>query len=231
MIPEIEKMLVLQDHDLRIIRLEKELGDVPLRKKAIDALLDEHRQALAKAKDEAKVRQADIKKAELDVEASRDKIRKYREQQIQLKSNQEFRAMESEIGNVEKTIRQIEDRMLEMMETIDAAQTVVRERETALKAEEGAVKGDIDTINRRAQELQTELDKARQARAALAVGIETARLQHYERIMKNKREKALVSVEHGACGSCHMKLPPYQVHEARKQTSIVVCEYCGRMLY
>ncbi len=231
MIPEIERMLVLQDHDLRIIRFEKELGDVPLRKQAIDALLDEHRHALAKAKDELKARQADIKKAELDVESSRDKIRKYREQQIQLKSNQEFRAMEGEISGVEKTIRQIEDRMLEMMETIDAAQKAVRERESALKTEEGSVKGEIDAIDQRAQDLQAELDRARQARSALAIGIETPRLQHYERIMKNKREKALVAVEHGACGSCHMKLPPYQVHEARKQTSIVVCEYCGRMLY
>ena len=229
--PEIEKMLLLQDHDLRIIRLEKELGDAPKRKQAIDALLDDHRQALAKAKEELKARQSDIKQAELDVEGSREKVRKYRGQQIQLKSNQEFRAMEGEIAGVEKTIRQLEDRMIEMMETIEAAQNAVKERDTALKTEEVSVKREIEAIDQRAREVQTELDQARQARTALAVGLEAARLQHYERIMKNKREKALVPVEHGACGSCHMKLPPYQVHDARNQTGIVVCEYCGRMLY
>lgn len=224
-------MLVLQDHDLRLIRLEKELSDVPLRRQAIDALLDEHRQALAKAKDEVKARQAEIKKSELDVESARDKIRKYREQQIQLKSNQEFRAMEGEIAGVEKTIRQIEDRMLEMMETIEAAQNVVRERDSALKIEEQSVKREIDAIDQRARDVQAELDKARQARAALTEGLDRERLQHYDLIMTKKRSKALVPVEHGACGGCHMKLPPYQVHEARKQTGIVACEYCGRMLY
>ncbi len=224
-------MLVLQDHDLRIIRLEKELADAPKRKQAIDALLDDHRVALAKAKDDLKTHQSEIKQAELDVEGSREKIRKYRGQQIQLKSNQEFRAMETEVAGVEKTIRQLEDRMIEMMETIEAAQKAVKERETALKTEESSVNREIGVIDQRGRDVQAELDQARQARTALALGIETARLQHYERIMKNKREKALVPVEHGACGSCHMKLPPYQVHEARKQTGIVVCEYCGRMLY
>lgn len=231
MIPEIEKMLILQDHDLRIIRFEKELGDAPKRKQAIDALLDDHRQSLAKAREDFKAAQAEIKKSELEVESSRDKIRKYREQQIQLKSNQEFRAMEHEVAGVEKTIRQLEDRMIEMMETIEAAQNVVKEREAALKTEEVSVKREIDAIDQRGRDVQAELDKARAARSALAIGLDKARLQHYERIMKNKREKALVPVEHGACGSCHMKLPPYQVHEARKQTGIVVCEYCGRMLY
>ena len=231
MIPEIEKMLVLQDHDLRLYRLEKELADVPARRQAIDALLDEHRQAVTQAKEEHKARQADIKKSELEVESARDKIRKYREQQIQLKSNQEFRAMEGEIANVEKSIRQIEDRMLEMMETIEAALNKVKEREAALKAEEQGVKREIEGIEARAKEVQADLDKARAARPALVEGIDADRLRHYERIMTNKRAKALVPVEHGACGGCHMKLPPYQVHEARKQAVIVVCEYCGRMLY
>lgn len=231
MIPEIERLLALQDHDLRILRFEKELADVPQRKKAIDAMLDDHRQALVKAKEALKERLAEIKKAELEVEASREKIRKYREQQIQLKSNQEFRAMENEIAGVEKTIRQIEDRMLEMMETMETAQGEVRERESALKAEEVSVKREIDAAEQRAREVQAELEKARQGRPAMATGIDTMRMQHYERIMKSKHEKALVPVEHGACGGCHMKLPPYQVHDARKQAAIVVCEYCGRMLY
>ncbi len=231
MTPEIEKMLALQDHDLNILRFEKELADVPLRQKAIDALLDDHRHALAKAKDDLKARLAEIKKAELDVEESREKIRKYRSQQLQLKSNQEFRAMEHEIAGVEAEIRKIEDRMLEMMETMEAAQTEVKARENALKTEEGSVKREMDAIEGRRAALQEELDKARHARSGLAAGIDDTRLQHYERIMKKKHERALVPVEHGACGSCHMKLPPYQVHDARKQASIVVCEYCGRMLY
>ena len=45
-----------------------------------------------------------------------------------------------------------------------------------------------------------------------------------------ERDRALVNVENGTCTGCHMKLPPYLIHQARKQTEIVFCGYCGRML-
>lgn len=227
----IEKMLVIQDYDSRIMKLEKELADIPQRKAAIDSLLDEHRAAVAKAKDELKARQSDVKKAELDVEALREKIRKFREQQMQLKSNKEFRTMEDEILGVEKAIRQAEDRMLDMMETIEVAQGQVKAREAELKTEEESVKREIQGIEVRAGEVKAEVGKLRQERAGHAAEIDPDRLKHYERIFANKKDKALVSVDNGTCGGCYMKLPPYLWHEAKKQTSVVVCEYCGRLLY
>lgn len=224
-------MLVIQDYDSRIAKLEKELSDIPQRKAAIDSLLDEHRAALAGAKDHLKTRQAEVKKAELDVESLREKIRKFREQQMQLKSNKEFRTMEEEILGVEKAIRQTEDGMLEMMERIEEAQAAVRDREADLKAEEESVKREILLIDARVGEVKSEVERLRNERAANAVGVDPDRLRHYERVFANKKDKALVSVDNGICGGCHMKLPPYLYHDAKKQTDAVVCEYCGRLLY
>jgi predicted nucleic acid-binding Zn-ribbon protein len=227
----IETLLTIQDHDLRIMKFEKELADIPRRKTAMDTLLDEHRQAVAHAKDEAKSRQAEIKKSELEIESAREKIRKFREQQMQLKSNKEFKAMEDEVAAVEKGIRKIEDATLDIMEKVDAAQRLVREREAALKTEEDGVKREIAAIEQRAQELKGELDRVRENRGKLAAGAEAGRLRHYERLFANKRDKVLVAVENGICGGCHMKLPPYVCHEARKHADVVVCDFCGRMLY
>ena len=75
MTPLIEKLLTLQDQDLRILKFEKELLDIPLRKAAIDSMLDDHRQAVLKAKEVHKTRQAEIKKCELEIDSYRDKIR------------------------------------------------------------------------------------------------------------------------------------------------------------
>ena len=231
MTPTVEKLLVIQDHDCRIMKFERELADVPARKASIDSLLDEHRQALVKAKDEHKLMQAGIKKAELEVESSRDRIRKLREQQMQLKSNKDFRTMEEEILAAEKGIRKIEDQMLEIMEGVEAAHAVVHQREKDLKSEEESVKREVTAIEQRGLELRAELDRVQQNRAALAAEIDPTRLLEYERIMHNKKDRALVAVENGACGGCHMKLPPYLCHEARKQTDVVLCEFCRRMLY
>jgi uncharacterized protein len=229
--PTIEKLLVIQDHDCRVNKAERELADIPARQATIETLLDDHRKAVAQAKEELKARLADMKKAELDVQSSRERIRKLREQQMQLKSNKEFRTMEDEILGVEKIIRGVEDKMLEMMEGVEAAQALIKEREGELKAEEKNVLGEIAVIEQRGTELRAEMERVRAERATLATAIEPGRLQHYERILANKKDRALVPVENGACGGCHMKLPPYMCHEAKKQMDVVVCEFCQRMLY
>lgn len=231
MTPIIEKLLVIQDHDLRIMRFEKELADIPRRKAAMDSLLDEHRQAVSKAKDAFKGRQAEIKEAELEIESAREKIRKLREQQIQLKSNREFRAMEDEIAAIEKGIRAVEDRILAIMESVDSAQTSVQQSEIALKGENESVKRELDSIDQRAVEIKAEMERVKADRAKLAADADPVRLSQLERLFKNKRDKVLVAVENGTCGGCHMKLPPYICHEARKQNDVVVCDFCGRMLY
>ncbi|MEI8139274.1 MAG: C4-type zinc ribbon domain-containing protein [bacterium] len=232
MTPIIEKLLIIQDHDLRILKFEKELADIPLRKKAIDSMLDEHRQAVTAAKEVLKTRQAGIKKCEQEIEAYRDKIRKYREQQMQLKNNQEFRAMENEITGVEKLIRQCEDKILEIMETVESAQEDVKLREDALKLEEKGVSHEFSTIEGRGSEIKGELDRVKQLRAGYAADVDPVRLAQYDRFFKNKKAKVLVAVEdNGTCGGCHMKLPPYICHDAKKQADVVACGYCGRMLY
>ena len=59
-------------------------------------------------------------------------------------------------------------------------------------------------------------------------------LMHYQRV-HSRRENALVAVVDGICGGCHMQLPPYVVHEIKKQAhtedNVVSCDYCGRLLY
>ena len=59
---------------------------------------------------------------------------------------------------------------------------------------------------------------------------ESAR-SRYERLLKNKGATAIVGVEHGVCGGCHMKLPAQILVSCRAQQEIVTCINCGRILY
>ncbi len=226
----IEQLFLVQDHDVRIMKFEREQRDLPKRKAEIEARLEGHRQALAQAKSAVQHKQADIKKVEVEIETRRDKIRKLREQQMQLKTNREFRAMEEEIRAVERDIAADEERVLMAMEEVDSLQQKVREREQQLRAEEESVQAEVDGIDQRGVALQAELDRVKAERARLAAEVDPAWLRNYERIMANRRDRALVPIENGTCTGCHMKLPPYICHEARRHQAIVTCEFCGRML-
>jgi predicted nucleic acid-binding Zn-ribbon protein len=227
----IEKLLLIQDHDLRIMKFEKELTDLPKRKASIESLLDEHRQAVTAAKEEVKGRQSEIKQVELEVDSHREKIQKFRSQQLQLKSNKEFKAMDDEIATVEKNIRSLEDTILGIMEKLDVAASVVKEREAALKQEDITVRQEISAIDDRGVAIKQELERVKASRDNLASEADPERLALYNRLFGNKRDKVLVPVENAACGGCHMKLPPYVCHEAKKQNIPVFCDFCSRMLY
>jgi catechol 2,3-dioxygenase-like lactoylglutathione lyase family enzyme len=65
----------------------------------------------------------------------------------------------------------------------------------------------------------------------LAQGIDPSWMAHYMRIIA-RRDRALAQLNDGICGGCHMKLPPSIHHATRRHDSnMVVCEYCGRLLY
>lgn len=227
----IERVLTLQEFDCRIRDMEKELKDIPARQAREQSRLEEHRKELAHAEQNLKTRQAEVKKFEGEVESHREKIRKFRQQQYDIKTNKEFKAIETEVAAVQSEIAKAEDTELALMLDVDAARAEVEKKRKALAQEESAVKGDVGVWAERAGVIQKDLDEIRAKRAAAAVGMDPEWLSNYERIFK-RRDRALVPLEEGGvCGGCHMQMPPYVIHDARKRTSIVTCGFCGRMVY
>jgi hypothetical protein len=229
-VSQIDHLVRLQETDLKIRAMEKELADIPARKQLEQTRLEEHQKQLAARTDALKHAQADLKKLELDVESFREKIRKLRQQQLELKTNKEFQAVETEVATIERQITGVDDQQLVVMDRIEQLRAEVKERETALAAEDAAVKRDLAAWDLRATELARAVAAEKTVRAELAKAVEPAWLASYTRIFE-KKDRALVPVEEGVCGGCHMKLPPYLVHDSRKRAAIVSCGFCGRMLY
>jgi len=148
-----------------------------------------------------------------------------------LKTNKEYQAMSIQIRAVEQEISKVEDQILGVWGLVEAGAAEVKARETDLKNEDSIVQQDVKRLDERMQELARELEALKTERDGLARGVDPHWRSVYERIMAKKRDRALVEVTDGVCGGCHMSLPPYLKHEARKRAGIVTCTFCGRMLY
>ena len=172
-----------------------------------------------------------IKHLEGEIEAARQQIKKYREQQLQIKSNEGYKALEKEIATAQGTIRNLEDQELAAMETVETARGTVAGRKTALASEQVRVDAEVQTFTERNAGLGDELQRKEDERRQLAAEIDPTWLARYERLFAKQRDAAIALVEHGTCGSCHMKLSPSQVVEARKSDTLTLCDFCGRMLY
>lgn len=227
----LEKLLVLQDRDRKLRQLLQETLDIPARKLLIQSRLKANRDAHELAQENLKKNIAATKAVELEIDSVKDSIKKYRTQQGQIKNNDQYRALEREIRENMGRIRELEEREIALMEDLESLKTTAAEREAALKQDEASVDVDIKALDDRLSNIQAEVETARKNRQGLTEGIDEAWLSRYTRIFNNKGDYALVPVDKGTCGGCHMKIPPQLVQDAKRGDSMVSCSYCGRLLY
>ena len=227
----IDKLLIIQERDCHIARCQRELNDIPNLKQNIETKLDQHKTALAKAKVTIKTRLVAVKQSEVEIETIRQQMAKLREQQFQIKSNEEFKVLNREIAVLQEKIRGLEDHAIELMETVERAQ----QEENGLKVEsartEGAVHGEFQQLDERRKNLEAEVQQLQLDRQGLVAGISEDWLTRYNRIMENRKDVALVSVDRNACGGCHMKLPLHVLQDIKRADAIITCSFCGRLLY
>ncbi len=230
MLPEIERLLVLQDRDRKIRTLKLEQKAAPLERKDLDNKLSAANIALETAKLKSKENEVERKKLELDAQTKRDQIAKLQTQKFQTRKNEEFQAFNNEITRFEGDVRVIEDQELELMESAEKLKSVAAEAERHAQATRTSVQRQLADLDLKAQALQAQLDDIEKERNTLAGEVEEDLLDTYQRLFNNKNE-AVVPLEHDVCTGCHMKVIAQTAVSVKGGRSIVHCENCGRILY
>jgi hypothetical protein len=231
MFEPIEKLLILQDRDQHIQRVNNELSRVGPERQMFTIRAAGAQASLESAKQRVKQIESDRKKLELDVEAKKLQIEKYSLQQFQTKKNDEYRALAHEIETCKRDIFKIEDQQLDLMEKAEVAQKEVAAANQAAQEAKKLADGQIADLGRREENLKKELSELQSNREQLLQAVDEQFRNRYERLLKNKGTTVVVGVEHGVCGGCHMKLPAQILMSCRAQQELVTCINCGRILY
>jgi predicted nucleic acid-binding Zn-ribbon protein len=231
MLETIEKLLVLQDRDQKIRRVQGELAHLGPEREGLLAKAAATRNQLETLKTRAKQIESDRKRLELDVESKKQQIERYANQQLQTRKNEEYRALAHEIDACKADITKIEDQELGLMEQAEQ----VQKENARISREAGEmqklVENQVAQLNQREENLRKELAGLQQGRAELATAVEESTRARYERLIKNKGDNVIVGVHNGVCGGCHMKLPPQVLVFCLAEQEIISCTNCGRILY
>jgi predicted nucleic acid-binding Zn-ribbon protein len=230
MLPEIEKLLVIQDRDRKIRTLKQELKMSPLESKDLEEKLAAGQKQLEAVKLKAKEIEVERKKLEVEVQAKRDTINKYQTQKFQTRKNEEFQALNNEITRYEGEIRTIEDRELELMESGEQAKATIATTDKETQASKVQTERQLADIAAKTNALAAQLKDLEAERATLAAGVDEDLLDTFNRLFVNKTE-AVVPLEHDVCMGCHMKITTQTVVRVKGGKEIVHCEQCGRILY
>jgi predicted nucleic acid-binding Zn-ribbon protein len=230
MLPDIEKLLELQVADKEIRKLQEEVAALPKRVAVIEQKLAGTKAHLEKVRAVAKADDANRKKFEASIKDLQGKISKYRDQSLDVKTNDQYKALMHEIQFAESEVRLNEDRILEVMVNVEARDKEVKAAEAELKAETAEIENEKEDARRVTAEDQKKLSEWNAKRDSLRQGISEDVLRQYERVAKF-RGTGLAEVRDQKCMGCQVKLRPQTYNEVRNGEKVMVCESCSRVYY
>jgi hypothetical protein len=231
MLEMIEKLLILQDRDRKILQEQGELARIEPERQMLNAKAASAQAELENVKLQIKQIESSRKDLELEVESKKQMIVRYANQQFQTRKNEEYRALAHEIDTCKAAIFEIENREIELMEQAEAAQKEAVRANQAAKAARTLVDEQVAQLGEREENLKKELAELEANREELAAAVDEGARSRYERLVRSKGENVVVGVQHGVCGGCHMKLPPQLLVTCQAEKELVGCSNCGRILY
>jgi predicted nucleic acid-binding Zn-ribbon protein len=230
MLPDIEKLLELQIADKEIRKLRDEVAALPKRVAVIEQKLAGTKAHLEKVRAAAKGDEANRKKFEAAIKDLQGKISKYRDQSLDVKTNDQYKALLHEIQFAEEEIRLNEDRILEVMVNVEGREKEVKAAEAELKAETAEIEKEKEEARKVTAEDQQKLAEWNAKRDALRQAVSEDILRQYERVAKF-RGTGLAEVRDQKCMGCQVMLRPQTYNEVRNGEKVMICESCSRVYY
>lgn len=230
----IDDLVALQTQDALIRELEQHVKDIPVRKAQELERLKTEETALEAARSAVRAVKTDIQHAEMDIADRQEGILKLKQQQMTLKTNKEFAAMNLEIRQAELALQNSEYDLAARQNRLEPAERSERECLAKYEAAKAGVDGYVADLDARLAEVSTRLEAARAERLTLRAPLDVAAarrfLFYYERLSKN-RWPALVKLNESICSGCLMTLPPAKLQAVRRAEDLVTCDFCGRLVY
>lgn len=232
--PVLERLLILQARDRRRVELEGQLRAIPADVVAVERRIDAERKAIDEAKLHWQQLETRKKLLETEVAAAEQRVGRYRTQQLEVRKNDEYRALGHEIETVEGEISRLEEEEIGVLYEIEAAKKRFAAAEAELKANIAGHESRIRTLRERERELGQELASIRSEVAAARLPLEEPVLRLYDRIAV-RHLPACVPLKGGKCGGCHLKVSSEVESASRGRfepgTQLPVCDQCGRIVW
>ncbi len=221
----------LQQVDSEIDNIQILRGELPLEVQDLEDEIAGLETRIGNIESEVNSFQESISKKNNEIANSQGLIKKYEEQQNNVRNNREFESISKEIEFQTLEIELAEKRKKEFSEQLAVKDESIKESRVVLEERQADLankKSELDEIIADTKKEEEVMVKKRVEFEGL---IESRLFTAYEKIRSNARNGlAVVTVERNACGGCFNKIPPQRQLDIGSRKKIIVCEYCGRIL-
>lgn len=224
-------LYTLQQVDSKIDEIRAYRGNLPLEIQDMEDEIAGLETRIANFKEESKKHQKDIADYKIKIKETEALIKKYEDQQNNVRNNREYDSLTKEIEYQtldiqlsEKRIKEITAKDNDVAAKVEAAQQRLAELTSSLNEKKEELHSLVEGTEKEEEQLL-------QRSAECEKYVEDRLLVAYKRIRKNARNGlAVVGIFDEACGGCFNRIPPQHQLDICTHKKIIVCEYCGRIL-
>lgn len=223
-------LIAMQKCDDKIAERESLKSELP---KQLQSLIDEEMQAkndLVETSEEMTQIVIQQNDKELLIKQNKDKAQRYEEQLASIKTNKEYKALNSEIALLSSLNSELESDIIALMEKENQLKVIKAEKEKVLEVKHKNLADQEDVLKKEIAGLDGEIDKFKKERNALAVELPKTLIKQYKILIINRNRKAVAFEQDGACSACGFKVRPQLIIELEKQDKTLFCENCNRFL-
>jgi predicted nucleic acid-binding Zn-ribbon protein len=221
----------LQLIDSRVDEIRNVRGELPLEVRDLEDEVEGLNTRFQKLNDSLTDVDEQIKSKKNLIEEAKALIKKYTEQQKNVRNNREYNSLtketefqELEIQLAEKHIKEYKVQIEQKNEVISGTKERLKERQDHLKHKKGELNAILAETEKEELALLKKSNDYKES-------IEDRLVAAYDRIRKNvKNGLAVVPIERGAAGGSFFTIPPQVQAEIAARKKIITDEHSGRIL-
>ena len=228
---KLKALFELQMVDSKIDDIKRLRGELPLEVQDLEDEIEGLQTRVQNFEEDVVKLEESISSKKNEIKDSQVLIKKYTEQQNNVRNNREFDSLSKEMEFQTLEIELCEKRIKEHTAKISEKKIVIEESRGVLEDRMGDLETKNSELNSITSETQKEEEDLENKSLAIQEVIEDRLRNAYKKIRGNARNGlAVVLVQRDACGGCFNKIPPQRQLDVRSRKKIIVCEYCGRIL-
>ena len=232
MIPDLDKLIELQQTDTNLRRLKKSLETAETRRAEIEQEFEQHAFSIREIqgkRDSLHARRADLEK---QIAENKTYLERADRNLKHAQNQKEYETAMRETDALQKQITAFETQIVEILEEVEGVEKELEERADEISTldtkRDAALKG-FDSLMSKDK---TEFDKETKHRATAFATLPPRLASIYDRLAQRSRDGiAVAEVVNGSCSACYVLLRPQVQVNVKKGDEIITCENCTRILY
>ena len=236
MSPDLEKLITLQDIDVRIFDLTDRLNAIPAQREKLEAQFRQQAAEYLSLEDGIAVAKSERRRIEVDLAEYEQTHEKFKADLMRVRNQKEYQTIIREIDATQKSISALETEALQYMEKTEALEKEIAERAPEFAKHRAEVDATLASIAEESERIERQIADLRAERATIAEHVAPRMLAIYNRVAQTRKGRAMSEARgemggNGKCSACNMSLRPQIFSDIRRGNDIITCDNCARILF